>query len=77
LVLSVKAWLQDQDDVTLAEWTAGRNRARAMAAEAEKAEAANALAKGEHKATGDDESPELADLADLPEPVESVDDSEA
>jgi small subunit ribosomal protein S1 len=73
LVLSVKAWLQDQDDVTLAEWTAGRNRARAMAAEAEKAEAANALAKGERKNV-DDESPELADL---PEPVESVDDSEA
>ncbi len=50
LVLSVKAWLQDQDDVTLAEWTAARNRARAMAAEAEKAEAARAEARGERKA---------------------------
>jgi len=50
LVLSVKAWLQDQDDVTLAEWTASRNRARAMAAEAEKAEAARAEARGERKA---------------------------
>jgi small subunit ribosomal protein S1 len=49
LVLSVKAWLQDQDDVTLAEWTASRNKARAEAAEAEKAEAAKAEARGEKK----------------------------
>jgi small subunit ribosomal protein S1 len=67
LVLSVKAWLQDQDDVTLAEWTAGRNRARAMAAEAEKAEAARADAKGERRAKeGDEES-------EVPEAVEAVD----
>jgi small subunit ribosomal protein S1 len=73
LVLSVKAWLTDQDDVTLAEWTAGRNRARAMAAEAEKAEAANAAAKGERRTKEGDESPESGEL---PEPVEAVDDSE-
>ena len=55
LVLSVKAWLQDQDDVTLAEWTASRNKARAMAAEAEKAEAARADAKGERRPKDSDE----------------------
>jgi small subunit ribosomal protein S1 len=49
LVLSVRAWLQDQDDVTLAEWTAGRNRARALAAEAEKAEAAKAETRSRTK----------------------------
>jgi small subunit ribosomal protein S1 len=64
LVLSVKAWLQDQDDVTLAEWTAGRNRARAMAAEAEKAEAARAEAKGEASGTDGDEGADLPDPAD-------------
>ncbi len=63
LVLSVKAWLQEQDDVTLAEWTAGRNRARALAAEAEKAEAAKAEARGEKKAKekGDEDAAELAE----------------
>ena len=50
LVLSVKAWLQEQDDVTLAEWNSARNRARAMAAEAERAEAAvRAEGKAEKK----------------------------
>ena len=33
LLLSAKAWLAEQDDVAVAEWTAGRNRARAEAAE--------------------------------------------
>jgi len=29
LILSVKAWLQDQDDIALAEWTSKRNQVRA------------------------------------------------
>jgi small subunit ribosomal protein S1 len=58
LVLSVKAWLQDQDDVTLAEWTAGRNKARAVAAENEKLEAAKAEARPKKERT-DEEGPDV------------------
>ena len=58
LVLSVKAWLQDQDDVTLAEWTAARNRARAQAAEEEKLEAAKSEARPK-KERSDEEPAEL------------------
>jgi len=61
LVLSVRSWLQDQDDVTLAEWTAGRNKARALAAEAEKAEAAKAETRTRTKDRPADE--EVVDVA--------------
>jgi len=45
---------------TLAEWTAGRNRARAVAAEQEKLEAAKAEAKPK-KDRADDEAPVVED----------------
>jgi small subunit ribosomal protein S1 len=61
LVLSVRAWLQDQDDVTLAEWTAARNKARAEAAEAEKAEAAKAESKARAKDRPADEEVDAPD----------------
>ena len=32
LILSVKAWLADQDDIALAEWTSKRNQVRARIA---------------------------------------------
>jgi hypothetical protein len=32
LILSVKAWLSDQDDIALAEWTSKRNQVRARIA---------------------------------------------
>jgi hypothetical protein len=32
LILSVKAWLSDQDDIALAEWTSRRNQVRARIA---------------------------------------------
>src|SRR5438876_1328687 len=32
LILSVKAWLQEQDDIALAEWTSKRNQVRARIA---------------------------------------------
>ncbi len=32
LILSVKAWLEDQDDITMAEWTSHRNQVRARIA---------------------------------------------
>jgi small subunit ribosomal protein S1 len=73
LVLSVKAWLQDQDDVTLAEWTAGRNRARAMAAEAEKAEAAREGQKGERRGKDSEDALETVDAVDT---VDVGDDAE-
>src|SRR5689334_20312714 len=60
LVLSVKSWLQDQDDVTLAEWTASRNRARALAAEQEKLEAAKAEARPK-KERSDEEAADVVD----------------
>ena len=33
LILSVKSWLSDQDDIALAEWTSKRNQVRAKIAE--------------------------------------------
>jgi hypothetical protein len=32
LILSVKAWLTEQDDIALAEWTSKRNQVRARIA---------------------------------------------
>ncbi len=32
LILSVKSWLQEQDDIALAEWTSKRNQVRARIA---------------------------------------------
>jgi hypothetical protein len=32
LILSVKSWLEEQDDIALAEWTSKRNQARARIA---------------------------------------------
>ena len=32
LILSVKGWLSDQDDIALAEWTSRRNQVRARIA---------------------------------------------
>ncbi len=63
LLLSAKAWLAEQDDVTVAEWTAARNRARATAAErapssgsAERAEKpGRSESGGEEAETGADE----------------------
>jgi small subunit ribosomal protein S1 len=38
LILSVKAWLEDQDDIALAEWTSRRNQIRARIASSVQAE---------------------------------------
>jgi predicted RNA-binding protein with RPS1 domain len=58
LVLSAKAWLTEQDDVTLAEWTAARNRARAMAQQAAQEEKPGESVK---KSTEDGEGGERAE----------------
>jgi small subunit ribosomal protein S1 len=74
LLLSAKAWLSDQDDVSLAEWSAGRNRARAEAAALEAAEEEKAREREERKAkkgakeasAGDEEGEEAVGEVDLP-----------
>jgi small subunit ribosomal protein S1 len=74
LLLSIKAWLSEQDDVSLAEWMATRNRARAEAAALEAAEEEKAREREERKAkkTGKD-----AAAAGAEEGAEPLDDLEA
>jgi hypothetical protein len=75
LLLSVKAWLTDQDDVTLAEWTANRNRARAEAAKLEAEEAEKAKEREEKKGKrGPKDASAAAEEADLPADLEGLDD---
>ncbi|HEV2104652.1 MAG TPA: 30S ribosomal protein S1 [Candidatus Eisenbacteria bacterium] len=54
LILSVKAWLGEQDDIALAEWTSKRNQVRARIAANPPAEEP-APAKGKGDDAGDDE----------------------
>jgi len=75
LLLSVKQWLTDQDDVTLAEWTAGRNRARAEAAKLEADEAEKAKEREEKKGKrGPKDTAAAAEEAELPADLEGLDD---
>ena len=60
LILSVKAWLSDQDDIALAEWTSKRNQVRARIAAAPPREAAEdgdegGKGKGQRRSEPEDE----------------------
>jgi small subunit ribosomal protein S1 len=78
LVLSVKAWLTDQDDVTLAEWTTARNRARVEAQQSAEKEAAEAQPVSEPEVAEDvvaevETTPETpAETEQAPEAVEET-----
>jgi small subunit ribosomal protein S1 len=73
LLLSVKAWLTDLDDVSLAEWTANRNRARAEAAKLEADEAEKAKEREEKKGKkGTKDAVTAADDEDLPADLEEL-----
>jgi len=55
LILSVKAWLTDQDDIALAEWTSKRNQVRARIAANPPGEEAAPAPRGRSEDVGDDE----------------------
>jgi len=77
LLLSVKAWLSEQDDVALAEWTANRNRARAEAAKLEAEEAEKSKEREEKKGKkGSKETVPVADDEDLPADLEGIGDAD-
>jgi len=77
LLLSVKAWLTEQDDVALAEWTANRNRARAEAAKLEAEEAEKAKEREEKKGKkGSKDASASADEESLPADLEGLDDAD-
>jgi small subunit ribosomal protein S1 len=77
LLLSVKAWLTEQDDVALAEWTANRNRARAEAAQLEAEEAEKAKEREEKKGKkGSKDASASADEESLPADLEGLDDAD-
>jgi small subunit ribosomal protein S1 len=77
LLLSVKAWLADQDDVALAEWTANRNRARAEAAKLEAEEAEKAKEREEKKGKkGAKETVAVAEEEDVPADLEGIADAD-
>jgi small subunit ribosomal protein S1 len=77
LLLSVKAWLSEQDDVAVAEWTANRNRARAEAAKLEAEEAEKAKDREEKKGKkGPKDATATADDEDLPADLEGLADAD-
>jgi small subunit ribosomal protein S1 len=77
LLLSVKAWLGEQDDVALAGWTANRNRARAEAAKLEADEAEKSKEREEKKGKkGAKEMVAVADDEDLPADLEGIGDAD-
>jgi hypothetical protein len=59
LILSVKAWLAEQDDIALAEWTSKRNQVRArIAANPPPPEETPAEPKREKRKGGTPDEPE-------------------
>ncbi len=55
LILSVKSWLSEQDDIALAEWTSKRNQVRAKIAANPPVEPATKPTKTKDEPAGDDE----------------------
>ena len=55
LILSVKAWLSEQDDIALAEWTSKRNQIRARIAENPPVEEPAVVKTGGRKGEGEEE----------------------
>ena len=72
LLLSIKAWLAEQDDVSLAEWTAVRNRARAEAAALEAAEEEKAREREERKAKKSGKDAGAGGAEDGAEPLDDL-----
>jgi len=72
LLLSIKAWLAEQDDVSLAEWTAVRNRARAEAAALEAAEEEKAREREERKSKKSGKDAGAGGAEDGAEPLDDL-----
>jgi len=72
LLLSIKAWLAEQDDVSLAEWMATRNRTRAEAAALEAAEEEKTREREERKAKKSGKDAPASAAEEGAEPLEDL-----
>jgi small subunit ribosomal protein S1 len=73
LLLSIKAWLAEQDDVSLAEWMATRNRTRAEAAALEAAEEEKTREREERKAKKSGKDAPASAAEEGAEPLDDLD----